>query len=117
MVVEMDADTFERHVEEAITAVPDDLLALLDNCVLVIEDDAPAEDPHLLGLYDGIPLTERDGSYGGVLPDRIVIFRNPTLELCDSVEEVVEEVGITVAHEIAHFFGIDDDQLHDLGYA
>lgn len=114
--VEMDADAFERLVEEALQQVPGELLDLLDNCVIVVADDAPEDEPDLLGLYEGIPLTERDGSYAGVLPDTITIFRNPTLAICETAEEVVDEVVITVVHEIAHFFGIDDDRLHELGW-
>ncbi len=117
MAIEMDADEFEVHVTAALDSVPGELLDLLDNCVIVVADDAPPEDPELLGLYEGIPLTERGVSYGGVLPDTITIFRNPTLAICDTVEDVVDEVNITVVHEIAHFFGIDDDRLHELGYA
>lgn len=117
MTISMSADEFEKLVLDAIDEVPEELLALLDNCIIVIDDDAPADDPELLGLYDGVPLTERDSQYGGVVPDTITIFRNPTLAICDTREDVVEEVGITVAHEIAHFFGIDDDRLHELGYA
>jgi predicted Zn-dependent protease with MMP-like domain len=108
---------FEELVSEAIDQVPGELYALVDNCVVLVEDDAPADDPELLGLYDGIPITERDSSYLMAVPDRITIFRNPTLAMCESEEEVVEEVGITVVHEIAHHFGIDDDRLHELGYA
>ncbi|MDO5533955.1 MAG: metallopeptidase family protein [Propionibacteriaceae bacterium] len=117
MAVSMDADAFEELVNDALDAVPEALFELLDNCIVVIEDDAPADDPELLGLYEGVPLTERGTQYGGVLPDQIRIFRNPTLAICDTVEDVVEEVHITVVHEIAHFFGIDDRRLHDLGYA
>lgn len=117
MPIEMTADAFEQHVNDALDTVPEELFNLLDNCIIVIEDDAPAEDPELLGLYEGIPLTERDTQYGGVLPDRILIFRNPTLAICDTVDEVVDEVHITVVHEIAHFFGIDDERLHAWGYA
>jgi predicted Zn-dependent protease with MMP-like domain len=116
-MVEVSADRFEELAEQALAGVPDQLAALLDNVVLFIEDDAPADEPDLLGVYDGIPLTERDSGYGGVLPDRIVVFRNPTLAICDTEADVVEEVNITVVHEIAHHFGIDDDRLHDLGYA
>lgn len=117
MPIQMSADAFERHVNDALDTVPDELINLLDNCIIVIEDDAPDDEPDLLGLYDGVPLTERDSQYGGVLPDRILIFRHPTLAICDTVEDVVDEVRITVVHEIAHFFGIDDDRLHELGYA
>lgn len=117
MAIEMDADAFERYVNDALDAIPDELIALLDNCIIVIEDDGPPDDPGLLGLYEGIPLTARDTSYGGVLPDQIRIFRRPTLALCDTVEDVIDEVHITVVHEIAHFFGIDDRRLDELGYA
>lgn len=113
----MTDDEFEGHVTDALDAIPEELTDLLDNCIIVIEDEPPPEEPELLGLYDGTPLTERDFQYGGVLPDRIIIFKNPTLRWCRSREEVIEEVGITVVHEIAHFFGIDDDRLHALGYA
>jgi len=116
-MVEVDEERFATLVGEAFDRVPDELVALLDNVVLFIEDDAPADEPDLLGLYDGIALTERDSSYGGVLPDRIMVFRNPTLAICDTEEDVVREVGITVVHEIAHHFGIDDNRLHELGYA
>lgn len=117
MAIDMGADEFEGYVNEALDSIPDELIDLLDNCIIVIADDAPPEDPELLGLYEGIPLTERGVSYGGVLPDTISIFRNPTLAICDTVEDVIDEVHITVVHEIAHFFGIDDDRLHELGYA
>ncbi|WP_083516561.1 metallopeptidase family protein [Aeromicrobium erythreum] len=113
----MSEDRFAELVEAAFAQVPQELTALLDNVVLFVEDDAPADDPDLLGLYDGVALTERDTAYGGVLPDRIMIFRRPTLAICETEEEVVEEVGITVVHEIAHHFGIDDERLHELGYA
>ena len=116
-MVEVSDDRFAELVEDAFHAVPAELSALLDNVALFIEDDPPADDPDLLGYYDGIALTERDSSYGGALPDRIVVFRNPTLEICDTEADVVREVGITVVHEIAHHFGIDDARLHELGYA
>ncbi|MGJ9421562.1 metallopeptidase family protein [Aeromicrobium sp. CF3.5] len=116
-MVEVSEDRFAELVENAFDAVPDELVALLDNVVLFIEDDAPPEEPDLLGLYDGIPLTERDSMYGGAMPDRIMVFRNPILAMCESEAEVTEEIAITVVHEIAHHFGIDDDRLHELGYA
>ena len=116
-MVEVSDDRFAELVEDAFKAVPAELAGLLDNVALFIEDEPPADDPDLLGYYDGIALTERDSSYGGTLPDRIVVFRNPTLEICDTEDDVVREVGITVVHEIAHHFGIEDDRLHELGYA
>nr|WP_325048365.1 metallopeptidase family protein [Desertihabitans brevis] len=116
-VLSMEREEFDHLVEQALADVPAELAALVENCVIVVEDDAPAEEPGLLGFYDGVPLTERDTGYGGVLPDRIVVFMNPTLAICETREDVVEEVAITVVHEIAHHFGIDDDRLHELGWA
>lgn len=115
-VVDVSREEFEGLVAEALDLIPPELTGLLDNVVVVVEDDAPADDPELLGLYSGIPLTERGSWYAGALPDQITIFRNPTLAICDTREDVVEEVEITVVHEIAHHFGIDDDRLHELGY-
>lgn len=116
MPIAVSPEEFESFVHDALDAIPDELFGVLENCVVLIEDDAPADDPDLLGLYDGVPLTERDSTYSGVLPDRIFIYRNPTLAICDTVDDVIDEVHVTVVHEIAHFFGIDDDRLHELGY-
>ena len=116
MSIAMGAAEFEGLVNEALDAIPDELSALIENVVVLVEDDAPADDPDLLGLYDGVALTERYGDYGMVLPDRIFIYRRPLLEMCTTEEELVREVRITVVHEIAHHFGIDDDRLHELGY-
>lgn len=107
---------FEELVAQALDTLPLEVAAMMQNVVVVVEDKAPEDDPDLLGVYSGIPLTERDGMYAGALPDHITIFRNPILQMCSSIEEVVEEVRITVVHEIAHHFGIDDAALHDLGY-
>lgn len=112
----MSRDRFEALVSEALDEVPGELLDLIDNCVVLVEDDAPVEDPGLLGLYEGTPLTERDAGYTMVVPDRITVFRGPILAICTTEAEVVDEVTITVVHEIAHHFGIDDDRLHQLGY-
>jgi len=116
-MMQMPDGVFEDLVDRAFAQIPAELTDLLDNVVLFVEDDAPPHDPDLLGLYDGIPLTERGDTYAAVLPDRIFVYRRPILAICESADEVVEEVRITVAHEIAHHFGIDDDRLHDLGYA
>ena len=115
-VLDMSPEHFEMLVVEALDDVPDELMDLVVNLVVVVEDDAPVDDPELLGLYDGVPLTERDTMYGGVLPDRISIYRRPTLAICETDEDVREEVAVTVVHEIAHHFGIDDEWLHELGY-
>ncbi len=112
----LDPQAFDVLVDEALARVPDELLAMVDNAVLLIEDDPPDHERDLLGLYVGIPLTQRDSHYSGVLPDRIYVFRNPTLAFCDSYEQAVEEVAVTVAHEIAHHFGISDERLHAWGW-
>lgn len=117
MAVDMSAERFDALVEEALDEIPDELFALVENCVIAVEDDAPADDPDLFGLYEGVPLTERDTAYSGFLPDRIRIFRNTILAACDTEDDVVDEVYVTVVHEVAHFFGIDDDRLDELGYA
>jgi predicted Zn-dependent protease with MMP-like domain len=117
MPIVMEPAAFEVLVNQALDAIPDELASLIENVVVLVEDDAPADDPDLLGLYDGVALTERYGDYGMVLPDRIFIYRRPLLDMCESEEQLEEEVRITVVHEIAHHFGIDDDRLHDLGYA
>ncbi len=116
MAVEMSADRFEELVGEALDEVPPELLTLMDNVVVLVRDDPEPDEPELLGLYEGYALTERGWNYSGVLPDRITIFRNPTLRACDTEDDVVEEVATTVVHEIAHHFGIDDARLHELGW-
>jgi predicted Zn-dependent protease with MMP-like domain len=118
-VVDMSRAEFEDAVRDALDLLPAELADQMDNVVVLVEDDPPAgEPPDLLGLYEGVALTERDGWWAaGSLPDRITIFRNPTLEVCQTAAEVVEEVAVTVVHEIAHHFGIDDERLHQLGWA
>jgi len=115
-VIEVAPADFEDLVAEALEAVPQELARLVDNVVFIVEDEAPPDDPELLGLYEGIALTERDFRYAGALPDRITIYRRPILRICDTIDDVIDEVHITVVHEIAHHFGIDDDRLHELGY-
>ena len=116
MPVEMDRRQFEDLVGEALDEVPPELLKLMQNVVILVEDNPPPGEPGLLGLYEGYALTERGWNYGGVLPDRITIYRNPILAICDTEDDVVEEVAVTVVHEIAHHFGIDDRRLHELGW-
>ncbi|ACQ81747.1 protein of unknown function DUF1025 [Beutenbergia cavernae DSM 12333] len=117
-VIEMSREEFEACVADGLDLVPTELTELMDNVVVLVEDDPPSsEDPELLGLYEGTPLTERDSWWAaGSLPDRITIFRNPTLAICDTRDDVAEEVAVTVVHEIAHHFGIDDERLHELGW-
>src|SRR5882757_2045142 len=115
-VLEMTREEFEELVGEALDRIPADLTRLMDNVAVFVEDEPAADAPDLLGLYEGTPLTERGEWYAGVLPDRITIYRGPTLRMCATREEVVAETEITVVHEIAHHFGIDDERLHALGY-
>jgi predicted Zn-dependent protease with MMP-like domain len=107
---------FEELVADALDEVPAELMALLDNVVVLVED-RNEEEPDLLGLYEGHPLTERGWQYGGALPDRIMIYREAICDICKTEDDVVEEVTITVVHEIAHHFGIDDTRLHELGWS
>ena len=104
---------FEQLVADALDGLPDELAGVLDNVVVQIADRNP-DDPDLLGLYDGVPHTERTGHEG---PDVVTIFRLPLCELCDDVDDLAEEVYVTVIHELAHAAGIDDDRLHELGWA
>ncbi|TDD22402.1 metallopeptidase family protein [Actinomadura sp. KC06] len=113
-MMELSRDEFEDLVAEALDTIPPELTAHMRNVVIVVEDEAPERG--LLGLYQGVPLTERGDWYGAVLPDHISIYRNEILQICDTPDDVVEEVRITVVHEIAHHFGIDDRRLHELGY-
>jgi predicted Zn-dependent protease with MMP-like domain len=116
MTVRMSPQRFDELVSDALDLIPPKLAAAIDNVVILVEAQHP-DDPQLLGLYEGVALTERDSSYAGSLPDAITIYRDALLDMCDSEEEVVEEVAITVIHEIAHHFGIADDRLHQLGWA
>ncbi len=112
----MDPRRFDDLVSDALDLIPPELAAAFDNVVILVAD-RNAEEPDLLGLYEGVALTERDSSYAGSLPDTITIYREALLEMCESDDEVVDEVRITVIHEIAHHFGIDDDRLHELGWS
>jgi predicted Zn-dependent protease with MMP-like domain len=106
---------FEELVAEALDEIPPEFARAMDNVVVLVEE-YNEEEPDILGLYHGVALTERTSHYGGVLPDRISIYRRPILRMCEDEDEVVEEVLITVMHELGHHFGIDDARLHDLGW-
>ncbi len=105
---------FDDLVADALDDLPPGIVAHFDNVVVVVEDEN-AEDPDLLGLYEGIALTERE-SYSGVLPDRISLYRIPLCLMAEDLDHLVEEIAITVVHEFAHHLGIDDDRLHELGW-
>ncbi|WP_252976398.1 metallopeptidase family protein [Janibacter melonis] len=123
----VDDATFETVVHEALDAVPEQLMRMADNLAIFVEDEPteehldptlpPDEAADLLGIYLGTPLTERDAWWAaGSLPDRVVLFRGPLTRMCEDLDELRDEVAITVVHEIAHHFGIDDARLHALGW-
>lgn len=106
---------FERIADAAIASLPPEILASLKNVAITVEDEDP-DDPDLYGLYDGVPATEA-ADWAGQLPARIRIFRRPLSEDFPDPAELAEEIRITVLHELAHHFGIDEDRLDELGYA
>ncbi len=117
MSLELNADEFEKIVIDELDELPDEMVDGLDNVVFVCEDRPEDGSLDLLGVYEGVALTER-GQYGfGELPDRIVLFREPLLAICETEDELRDEIHITLVHEIAHFYGIDDPELHRLGWA
>lgn len=116
-VDELDEDAFERLVVDELDLLPDDMVDGLDNVVFVTESRPEDGSLELLGLYDGVAMTER-GAYGfGELPDRIVLYREPLLAMSADLEELKDQIHVTLVHEIAHFYGLDDAQLHELGWA
>jgi predicted Zn-dependent protease with MMP-like domain len=113
-MVDVDEDTFGTLVEAALDSIPPELRRRMRNVVVAVEDEGVS--PNLLGLYHGIPLTSRTTTYAGVLPDQITIYRLPIIRRCRTLEDVVHQVRVTVVHEVAHHFGIDDARLHELGW-
>jgi predicted Zn-dependent protease with MMP-like domain len=106
-------EVFEELVADALDGLPEGFG--FSNVVVVVEDQRPGN-PHLLGLYEGVPLTERR-HYSGVLPDRITLFRLPLCRHVVGLEDLVREIRVTVLHEFGHHVGIDEDRLHELGWA
>ena len=117
MSLDLNADEFEQLVIDELDELPDEMVDGLENLVFVTEDRPADGSLDLLGLYEGVALTER-GQYGfGELPDRIVLYREPLLAVAETLDELRDEIHVTLVHEIAHFYGIDDDELHRLGWA
>ena len=112
-MVEVEPERFEAMVTEALDGLPEELGEIMSNVAVTVEDNGP---PGLLGLYRGIPLTRRTTAYGGVLPDRITIYRRAICRVCRTEQDVVEQVRKTVVHEIGHHFGIGDARLRELGW-
>lgn len=115
--MQMDAAAFERLVIDELDRLPDDMVDGLDNVIFVVEDRSDDGGIDLLGLYDGWALTERDRYGVGELPDRIIVYREAHLAVCADEDALRDEVHTTLVHEIAHFYGIDDERLHELGWA
>lgn len=105
---------FEGYVADALDDLPTDLVASFSNVVVVVEDEN-ADEPDILGLYEGVALTERE-HYSGALPDRISVYRIPLCLLAEDLDHLIEQIQVTVVHEFAHHVGIDDDRLHALGW-
>jgi predicted Zn-dependent protease with MMP-like domain len=114
VVIRVERERFEEMVVAALDSLPDDLGRLMRNVAVTVEHDTGPRG--LLGLYEGVPLTSRTSGYAGVLPDRITIYRLAICAICDTEDEVVEQVRRTVIHEVAHHFGIDDARLDELGW-
>jgi predicted Zn-dependent protease with MMP-like domain len=121
----MDRNSFEKLIRSAIRELPEEFRSKLKNIAIIVEDYPSDEllkqmgvspDDTLFGFYDGVPLTERGFFEAPLHPDRILIFQRAIEDECDSPEEIKEEVKVTLVHEIAHFFGIDDDYLEEIGY-
>lgn len=115
-MVSLSRDEFEGIVADALDEVPPPFMEALDNVVFLVEDDPPPDLEGCFGVYDGIPGTEQTGWGEPILPARITIFMNPTLDACDTEEEVREEVLVTIVHELGHYHGIEEDRLHELGW-
>lgn len=120
MACQLSDEEFDDAVRNALDEIPPKLAAKIENVAIFVADryePEPWEDPdvELLGLYEGIPLTERDAA-PWAMPDHITLFKEPLLRICENPEEVIEQIRITVVHEVAHFFGIDDQTLHQLGW-
>jgi predicted Zn-dependent protease with MMP-like domain len=113
-MIDVERERFEQLVGDALDGIPARFTTAMSNVAVFVEDVAPRR--NLLGLYVGVPLTERTTSYAGMLPDRIMIYRSTICRICSTEAEVIEQVRKTVVHEVAHHFGIDDDRLDELGY-
>ena len=128
IMVHLSDEEFENAVQDAIDSLPEEFLDELENVAIIVADEPEPEDfegdglytesGDLLGLYDGVSLLDRDGGYGfNDYPDTITIFKGPHERLSDDRAVVLEEIRVTVVHEVAHYFGMDEDQVDEMGYA
>lgn len=115
-MVQVSRARFEVLVDRALAGVPSRLLDAVDNLVVEVAE-RNEEEPDLLGLYWGVALTERGSDYTFVMPDTVFVYRAPLQEMCADEAELEHEIRVTVVHELAHHFGIDDDRLHELGWS
>jgi len=111
--VDIGEEDFYALVEEALATLPKELLDDLENVAIVVEDE-PEDGSETLGVYEGTALTERDSSWFGMLPDRVVLFRGPLSRMCEDEDELFEEIAITLVHEIGHYHGIDEERMCSL---
>ena len=124
-MIRISDEEFNQAAERALARIPERFRTVLDNVNIAVEDEPTVEDlrnadcqrgGELLGLYQGIPLTQRATNYMGAMPDLITIFRGPLERACDDRGQLEQEIRLTVLHEIGHYFGLDDEQLHARGY-
>jgi len=108
-------EEFDAAVEEALDLIPAEFRDAMANVAVLVETVPPEGEEELLGVYDGVPVTDWGQDWGGGLPDRITLFQGPLERMCQTREELLDEIAVTVVHEVAHHFGIDDDRLHELG--
>jgi len=113
-MIDVPRERFEELVADALDGIPEELGGYMDNVAVFVVARPP--EPNLLGLYQGVPLTARGTSYSGTMPDRISIYRRTICAICNTEEQVVEQVRRTVIHEVAHHFGISDPRLRELGW-
>jgi predicted Zn-dependent protease with MMP-like domain len=117
MTLKLTEEEFEKIVVDELDELPDEMVEGLENLVFVTEGRPADGSLDLLGLYEGTALTDRDQYGFGELPDRIILYREPLLAIAETLDELRDEIHVTLVHEIAHYYGIDDDQLHELGWA
>lgn len=120
MTMRIPPEEFEALVEQALEGLPEEFAELLENVAVMVEDEPDPEDlealgmepdEELFGLYQGVPLAERDTFYQGAMPDRVFIYRGPILRSCDNRRQVIREIRDTVVHELGHHFGLDEDDM------
>ncbi|QCB29391.1 metallopeptidase family protein [Corynebacterium endometrii] len=114
-MVSVSEERFDEMVNDALDCLPDEFVARMRNLVIMVEDYNP-EDPEILGLYEGVALTERTFDHTGFLPDAIFIYKGALQDWCQTESELAHQVKVTVFHELGHYFGIDEHGLHELGW-